>query len=113
MKCRALNKNEPTAAQRRALKHEVKKEFLKLLDHYNRETCIQILHILHFDFGYGQQRLEKFADKLAEMQTQQLERYELDEDDTTWLCEKQLKSDGIDVEKILKGGVNNEQNIEA
>ena len=97
-----INKNEPNAAQRKALRNEVSKEFNKLLKLYNHDTAMQVLHILHFDFGFGQQRLQKFADKLAEMQINQKTRYELPEQETPWLCEKQLEEDGINVQELMK-----------
>ena len=97
-----ITKNEPTAEQRKVLRGEVKKEFNKLIAMYNHDTALQVIHILHFDFGFGQQRLQKFADKLTEMQIAQKERYEMTDGDTPWLCEKQLKDDGIDVDALLK-----------
>ena len=97
-----LNKQEPTATQRKALKKEVAKEFNNLLERYNHDTALQVLHILHFDFGFGQARLQKFADKLNQMQVDQRERYELTDSDTPWLCEKQLEEDGIDLNELLK-----------
>lgn len=100
MKCR-ITKNQPNSAQRKALRQEVVKEFNNLLYRYNHDTAMQVLHILHFDFGFGQARLQKFADKLTEMQSNQKERYELEESDTPWLCEKQLKEDGIDVNALI------------
>ena len=101
MKCR-IYKNEPNAAQRKTLRQEVVKEFNNLLELYNKDTALQVLHILRFDFGFGQERLKKFADKLKEMQIRQQERYELPESDTPWLCEKQLKASGIDFKAILE-----------
>ena len=101
MKCR-IHKNEPNVAQRKALRQEVVKEFNTLLKRYNHDTALQVLHILHFDFGFGQSRLQKFADKLCEMQIDQQERYELPESDTPWLCETQLKESGINLDEILK-----------
>jgi hypothetical protein len=98
-----INREEPTAAQRRALKNEVKKEFDKLLGLYNKEVALQVLNILHFDFGFGQSRLQKFADKLTEMQIETLDRYEMSDEDTPWLCEKQLREDGINLDELLKG----------
>ena len=98
-----INKNEPTAEQRKYLKQEVVKEFSKLLERYNHDTAMQVLHILHFDFGFGQSRLQKFADKLTEMQANQKERYELSDSDTPWLCEKQLKESGIDTDSLIGG----------
>lgn len=96
-----INKNEPTAAQRKVLRGEVVKEFNNLLAMYNRDTALQVMHILHFDFGFGQQRLQKFGEKLKEMQIGQEERYELPESETPWLCEKQLREDGVDIDTLL------------
>lgn len=92
----------PTAKQDKLIKQECRKEFYKLLDQYNRESAIQVLHILHFDFGFGEQRLCRFVDKLNEMQQKQKETYELEYSDTAWLCERQLTEDGLNVNKILE-----------
>ena len=92
----------PTAKQDKLIKQECRKEFAKLLNQYNRESAIQVLHILHFDFGFGEKRLYRFADKLNEMQRHHKETYELEDSDTAFICEKQLKDDGFDVDKILE-----------
>ena len=97
-----INNNQPNAEQRKALKQQVAIEFNKLLERYNHDTAMQVLHILHFDFGFGQSRLQRFADKLTEMQVNQKERYELPDSDTPWLCEKQLQEDGINVDALMK-----------
>ena len=95
-----INK-EPTAKQKEIVRAECKKEFLRHLNKYNHDTALQVIHILHFDFGFGQKRLQQFANKLLEMQIKQKERYELLDCDTPWLCERQLKESGIDIDKIL------------
>lgn len=92
----------PSAKQDKLIKQECRKEFYKLLDQYNRESALQVLHILHFDFGFGEQRLYRFVDKLNEMQQKQKETYELEYSDTAWLCERQLTEDGLNVNKILE-----------
>lgn len=92
----------PTAKQDKLIKQECRKEFAKLLDQYNREAAMQVIHILHFEFGFGEKRLYKFADKLGEMQKKQKETYELEYSDTAYLCERQLKNDGLDIDKILE-----------
>jgi hypothetical protein len=89
-----------------SVKEDIKKQFLILLDKYNRDAALQVLHILHFEFGFGEKRLQKFAECLNQMQKDQKERYELEDDDTPWICEEQLKRSGIDVQHILKGGSN-------
>lgn len=101
MKCR-LYKNEPTSAQRKALKAECVKEFNELLSRYNHQVAAQILYILRFDYGFGQKRLEKFADKLKKMQIDLEDKYEMGEDCTWWLCEQKLIESGIDVKELLK-----------
>ena len=97
-----INREEPTAAQRRALKAECVKEFDKQLADYNRISAVQILHILHFDYGFGQQRLKKFAEKFANMQLKTIDHYGMTDEDTPWLCEKQLREDGINIDEILR-----------
>ena len=103
-----IRNNQPNAEQRKYLRQEVAKEFSKLLERYNHDTAMQVLHILHFDFGFGQSRLQKFADKLTQMQIDQRKRYEMTDGDTPWLCEKQLIEDGIDTDALLKGDADND-----
>ncbi|MEE1239750.1 MAG: hypothetical protein UHO61_07495 [Acutalibacteraceae bacterium] len=100
MKCRIHN-NQPNAAQRKVLRAECVKEFDKLLAEFNREVALQVLYILRFDFGFGQERLKKFADKLAEMQNNTVHRYEVKDGEIPDICEIKLRDSGIDVDKIL------------
>lgn len=97
-----ITKNEPTALQRKVLKQECIREFDGLLDKYNHQVAVQILYILRFDYGFGQSRLQRFADRLKAMQIKTVERYELSDEDTPWLCEAKLKDSGIDVDVLLK-----------
>lgn len=97
-----LNKEQPTSAQRKALRAECEKEFFALLDKYNHQVAIQILYLLHIDYGFGNERLKKFADKLKQMQIDLEDRYEMGQDCTWWLCEQKLKESGIDAEGLLK-----------
>lgn len=92
----------PSAKQDKLIKQECRKEFYKLLDQYNRESATQVLHILHFDFGFGEKRLKRFADKIGEMQRKQKENYELEWTDTAFICEKQLTDAGFNVDDILE-----------
>lgn len=97
-----IHNNQPNAEQRKALKQQVAEEFNKLLDRYNRDAAMQILYVLHTEFGFGQKRLQRFADLLAEMQKDMDYRYELPESDTPWLCEKKLEEAGINVKALFK-----------
>lgn len=101
MKVRIHN-NQPNATQRKALRAECVKEFDKLLADYNRQVALQVLYILRFDFGFGQERLRRFSDKLAEMQITTIDRYEATDGDVPSICEIKLRDSGINVEELLK-----------
>lgn len=97
-----INNNTPNATQRKALRAECVKEFDKLLADYNRQVALQVLYILRFDFGFGQERLRRFSDKLAEMQITTIDRYEATDGDVPDICEIKLRDSGINVDEFLK-----------
>ena len=97
-----INNNSPTPAQRNALRQECVKEFDKLLATYNKQVALQVLHILRFDFGFGQQRLKQFSDKLAEMQIKTIAKYEATDAEVPDICEIQLRESGINLKEFLK-----------
>ena len=97
-----INNNQPNAAQRKALRAECVKEFDKLLADYNRQVALQVLYILRFEFGFGQERLKRFSDRLAEMQITTIDRYEATDGDVPSICEIKLRDSGINVEEFLK-----------
>ena len=101
MKVRIHN-NQPTATQRKALRQECVKEFDKLLGLYNRQVALQVLYILRFDYGFGQQRLKQFSDKLAEMQIKTIDRYEATDSEVPDICEIKLRDSGINIDELLK-----------
>lgn len=101
MKCRIHN-NQPNAAQRKVLRAECVKEFDKLLELYNKQVALQVLYILRFDYGFGQQRLEQFSKHLAEMQINTIGRYDVIDEEVPNICEIKLRDSGIDVKKILE-----------
>lgn len=94
--------NQPTAKQKKVLRQECKKEFFNLLEMYNRQVALQIMHILHFDYGFGEKRLYQFFVKLKQMQARNIERYDVIDDDVPDICEIQLRDAGIDFNKIFE-----------
>ena len=87
----------------KSVKNDIAKQFYLLLDKYNYEASVQVIHILHFEFGFGEKRLKRFAELLNQMQQEQKERYELENEDTPWICEEQLRQSGIDFKKLTSG----------
>ena len=97
-----INNNQPNAARRKALRAECVKEFDKLLELYNKQVALQVLYILRFDYGFGQQRLEQFSKHLAEMQINTIGRYDAIDEEVPDICEIKLRDSGIDIKKILE-----------
>lgn len=87
----------------KSVKNDIAKQFYLLLDKYNYEASVQVIHILHFEFGFGKKRLKRFAELLNQMQQEQKSRYELKDEDTPWICEEQLRQSGIDFKKLMGG----------
>ena len=99
-----INNNQPNAQQRKALRNECVKNFDNLLSTYNRQVALQVLHILRFDFNFGQQRLKQFSDKLAEMQIKTMDRYVATDEEVPDICEIQLRESGINLDELFKEG---------
>lgn len=101
MRVRITN-NQPNSAQRKALRQECVKEFDNLLGIYNRQVALQVLYILRFEYGFGQERLKQFSDKLAEMQIDTIDRYIATDDEVPDICEIKLRESGINIDELLK-----------
>ena len=96
-----INKNEPTSAQRKVLKKECENEFDKLLSLYNRQVALQVMYILRFKHGFGQQRLKQFSDDLAAMQIDTIGRYIVEDEEVPDICELKLRESGINLEDFF------------
>jgi galactokinase len=90
-----------TAAQRKEIHDECRKEFNKLTSMYNEQAALQVLHILHFCFDFTPDDLQRFADKLLEMQAEAVNRYEISDGEVPDICEIQLRNADVDVDKLL------------
>lgn len=99
---KARLKSEPNKKQKAIIEDECRKEFKKLLNGYNRHAVIQMIHILHFEFGFGEKRLKQFCEKLNSMQKGLVKRYEVGEEEVPDVCEIQLREKGVDIEYFLK-----------
>ena len=99
MKC---NVPKLSKKEKDAVGNECARQFNLCISKYNREVAIQVLHILRFKFGFGQNRLKKFAEKLSEMQKEIEVRYDAENPEIASICEIQLRDSGIDVQDLLK-----------
>ena len=94
--------DQPTAKQKKALKKQCVVEFHNLLESYNRQVALQIMYILHFNYGFGKKRLESFFNELKKMQESHITRYEVKDDDVPDICEIKLRESGINIEDFFE-----------
>ena len=90
---------ELTRAEQRAIDMEVRRQ----LSEYTRKHILEIEAIViwfvrHF-LRWGEIRLKRFYDGLDDALYKLIDRYEMDTEDAPWLCTRDLKSEGIDIEK--------------
>ena len=78
---------------------------------YDRKNVLEIdaiiLWLLHEHFGFGMKRLRKFFDLFATEIAALCDRYEMEKDDSVWLCTYKLKEYGLDIEQWNKEDENN------
>lgn len=90
---------ELNAAEKKALDMEIRRSFAEF-DRMNRlEIASLILWQLHTQLGFGPDRLKKFHDNFNPELDKLIERYELEDTDSPWLCMQLLKEYGIDIQE--------------
>ena len=88
-----------SVAENKAMDMEIQRQ----LAEYDRKNAIEIdalvLWVLHEQFGFGPKRLRQFYEAFAPAINELVERYELENSDEIWLCTRNIKKIGIDVEE--------------
>lgn len=85
-----------------ALKRQASKEIDDQIEKFNMQIVTQIAVCLHRFEGFGNMRLKRFFEHLVEIQRETVERWELEEDDVFFLCERYLRLNKIDLPELLK-----------
>lgn len=98
-----FNKNE-----QKAIDMEIKNQLAAYDRAHSRELAAMALWNLHRQFGFGPKRLHEFYILFDSSIRELVKRYELDSFEGAWLCTKELREYGIDLEKweneLLEGG---------
>lgn len=90
---------ELTRAEERAMNMEIDRQFAEhTRKHILEIEAIVIWTIRHF-LNWGETRLKRFYAGLDEALNKLVNRYEMDSEGSAWLCTKQLKDEGFDIEK--------------
>lgn len=94
-----------TAAERKAMEIEIRKEIAISEQEHSLNTDALILYQLRKQLGFGKKRLMRFYQNFAPVYHELLDYYEASEEgEGFWLIRKQLKEDvGIDLEEWSKG----------
>lgn len=91
---------ELTAAERKALDMEIKRQLAEYDTKHKNELQALILWQLHEQLGFGAVRLRRFYDNFDREMDALINRYELDESDNVWICTEKLKEIGVDIERM-------------
>ena len=84
-----------------ALKRQARREVENQVENFNTQMVTQIAATLHRFEKYGNKKLQRFFTNLVKIQKETTEKWELEEDDVYWLCERYLKENGIDLKALL------------
>ena len=87
------------SAERKALNAEIDKSYEAYDIEHWMEIDAMVLWVLHTKFGWGHKRLREFYDSFGPAFEELLKRYEMKGEEGIWLCTKQLKDYGVDLEE--------------
>lgn len=90
---------EFTTAEKKAIEMEIKRQMADYDSKHMLEIDALILWQLHEQFKFGPINLKRFFDGFSDSMDALSKRYELENEDKIWLCTKQLKDYGVDLEK--------------
>lgn len=93
---------EFSAKEKKAMDKEILRQCAEIDRKNVNEMDALILWLLHEKLGFGKKRLRRFYDWFHTEFEALMKRYELDEEDTVWLCTKKLLDYGIDISEWNK-----------
>lgn len=90
---------ELTAAEQKAFDMEARR---RLADHMRKHTLeieAIVMRQLRRCTGWGEIRLKRFYDGFDDELYKLVDRYEMSDMDAPWLCTRELKEEGFDIEQ--------------
>lgn len=88
-----------TNAEKKAMDIEIRKGIAENTRKHEMELTAMILRQLRKTYGFGEERLRRFVDNFDPDLDTLLARYETGDGSEPWLCTRELKEDGIDIEQ--------------
>lgn len=90
-----------TNAEKKAMEIEIQKELAEWTKQHEKELIALVLRQVRRTFGAGKKKLKEFFDDFDPDINALVARYEMGEmsGDDAWLCTRELKEAGIDIDK--------------
>lgn len=86
-------------ACQKAMDAEIRRQCAEYDEKNTREITATVLWCIHKEFGAGKIKLKRFYKGFDRAIRDLINRYHLDDADAAWLCTRQLKEYGIDLEE--------------
>lgn len=91
-----------TPAEQKAIDMELNRQMAEHLRKTNVELEAIMLKRLRDGLGFGEKRLREFFDACDDNIARMIRYYELNDTDQAWLCTRQLKEEGFDIDQWYK-----------
>ena len=88
-----------TAAEKKAMDMEIDRQMAEHLRRHTIEIEAIFIKRARDKLGWGEKQLRELFDTCDDDIARMIEHYELGEEDVAWLCTRQLKEEGFDIEK--------------
>ena len=88
-----------TAAEKKAMTIEINRQLAEYSRKYETEVESMMLLVLREEFGFGEERLKRAHKALSSGIDNLVKRYQMEDEDATWLCTYKLKEQGFDISK--------------
>lgn len=102
MKANLPSRGDLTAKEKRKLVQEIRTECVAQTRAYEVQLDAVTLFVLHTEFGFGKQRLQRFYDALFSKRKEMQERFQMPGEDDDYAIWHFLLEDGIDVEQMYR-----------
>ena len=86
-----------TAAERKAMEMEINRQIVEADRRYTDDIDAVVLHTMRVHLGFGKKRLRRFYDALSTEHDRLIQHYQMP-NDYPWLCKRDLKCIGVDIE---------------
>lgn len=88
-----------TAAEKKAMDLEIERQLAEYTKLHHREIDATVLWVLHSQLGWGEKRLRRFYEQFSIAIDELVKRYEMDTEDSAWLCTRKLADIGVNLDR--------------